>query len=169
MNRGLVLKLVVGSALGAAAGFLLGFVFPIVFTEDNLGPLNSVVTVPIGLLFGAVAGFWFWDTGSPTLLWGLLAVPLVGWMFYVFGYGAIAQLFYLSIIATLCGSVMDRFGFDGRGFGGAMVVGLVGAAAGAQLAMWFGLPMFLGTMVAGVRFDVVWSLAGMLGLGAVLR
>ncbi len=100
------------------------------------------------------------------LLFGLLILIGLG---LLLGWSLVTRMVMLLLVGVLSGSLALRLGFNRGGFGGAMVVGLTGAALGGYLATVFGLPMLIGAGVFGLRFDVLWSSIGIVALATLLR
>ncbi len=67
----------------------------------------------------------------------------------------------LLLVAGICGSIGRAIaGGPHSGCLGSIAVGFIGALLGLALARWLNLPELFAVVVAGVRFPVIWSVAG---------
>lgn len=68
---------------------------------------------------------------------------------------------FLLIVAGLIGSLGQAIaGYSRGGCFGSIAVGFIGALLGMALARWLSLPELFAIKIEGVRFPVVWSIAG---------
>lgn len=71
------------------------------------------------------------------------------------------SLLLLLLVAGTLGSIGQAIAGSSRGGClGSIAVGFVGALLGLGLSRWLGLPELFNLNVGGVRFPVVWTVAG---------
>ena len=82
---------------------------------------------------------------------------------------SVVEFLLLLVVAGICGSLGQAIaGYSRGGCFGSIAVGFVGALLGVAISRWLDLPELFSVSVGGVKFPVLWSVAGSALFVAVL-